>query len=59
MLFFWVINVIVNKSSAWRSPSVAMVKKILRTHMKAVSLRLKGVLSDLDSIYLPGRSREK
>ena len=59
MPFFWFINIIVNKFSVWRLPSVAVVEKTLWPQLKAVPLGLKCLLSYLDSMYLPGRSRKK
>ena len=47
------------KNAAFRLPSVAVVAKTLRLKLKAVSLRRKGVLYDLDPMYLLGRSRKK
>ena len=37
---------------------MAMAAKVLRTQLNELSLRHKGVLSELDILYSPGRSRK-
>ena len=43
----------------WRSSSVVVSAKLLRTQLNGTSLRRKGVMSDLEPVYFPGQRRKK
>ena len=55
--FFCVVILIVTKVAAWRSAPVAVAANKLQPQLKVMSSRRKGVLSDLDPVYSPGRRR--
>ena len=57
MPFFWVVNARVTKLAARRSLAVDVAAKTLRPKLEAVYSRRNGVLSDLDTVYSPGRRR--
>ena len=57
--FLCAVNVIVTKVAALRFASVAVATKILGPQLKLMSSRQKGVLSELGTVYSPGRRGKK
>ena len=49
--FCWFVNGSMTNLESWRFPAVAVVSKMLRPQLKAVSLRRNGVISDLGAVY--------
>ena len=57
--FFWDVNVRVTDVAAWRLASVEVAAKTLHTQLNETSLICKGLISDFDPVYSPGRKRKK
>ena len=55
---FSVVALSVTNVFSWRSTSVAVAAKTLRPHLKSMSSRREGVLSNLDPVNSPGQRRK-